>query len=489
MGLRSLFTSANHQELQLGVALFKDSMHFVLCRQQQLVSVQTCTVDGVKQWATVLQQQIAKMNASGAAVHLVVSDDVTKSLQVEPPAVAPADRAQALPFLVKELVSQPPQNIVVDGVETAKGDRLQCYVVQKAQILALAEACDAADAELISVQAEEMIWAQVMPQTPSQMLLCSHGDGNPLLLAFQQQHPCLQRELRGFHAPFAQDDLQLDGLALELQRSLDYLSSQLRKTPLNQVFVCCDSDDDQILANAITERLNIKAQPLPVADAQLTVSGQYLAYAVAQAAAAGQPFSHNLYPAYLKPKKIRLTLPRTFALSGAVFAVLLGYGLWSQWQLQQIEDQTDQLTQSLAQSKQLVAQKKAQLDSLQPNLGLLESLALKQQRVENLQQLMVLVASHDIHLNAGYAGVMMDLAKAARNDIALSHIRVFGKHVELQGQTTSVSAVPNWVQSFESFQALSGRDFGHFDLSRDEQGRLNFSLLAQPKQAQAEVRR
>ncbi|MGT0149794.1 hypothetical protein ACT691_10260 [Vibrio metschnikovii] len=56
--------------------------------------------------------------------------------------------------------------------------------------------------------------------------------------------------------------MQLDGLALELQRSIDYLSSQLKGVALHQLKVCCDDEDHTQLVAALNERLNVKASPL-----------------------------------------------------------------------------------------------------------------------------------------------------------------------------------------------------------------------------------
>ncbi|POB69223.1 MSHA biogenesis protein MshI, partial [Vibrio vulnificus] len=111
--------------------------------------------------------------------------------------------------------------------------------------------------------------------------------------------PMFQRTIRSVFPPLtgeAASALQLDGLALELQRSIDYLSSQIKGVSLNQLKICCDEEDHAELVSALNERLSANASVL---DEEGRLSGNIVVDCAAQLGMA----EINLYPEHLKPKK------------------------------------------------------------------------------------------------------------------------------------------------------------------------------------------
>jgi len=113
------------------------------------------------------------------------------------------------------------------------------------------------------------------------MLLTHNKSAEFKLLAFSEDRLHLNRSLRGIMAPLTGDNansFQLDSLALELQRSLDYLSAQLHGVNINHLYFRCDDEDDAILASELQNRLGVKVASLVVDEPRVFRSGELLAW-------------------------------------------------------------------------------------------------------------------------------------------------------------------------------------------------------------------
>ena len=75
---------------------------------------------------------------------------------------------------------------------------------------------------------------------------------------------CFTRALRGFsRLTEGQVEVELlDSLALELQRSLDYLTSQLKLPEAAQLWVACEGADLAALVRHLDQQFAIKVQAL-----------------------------------------------------------------------------------------------------------------------------------------------------------------------------------------------------------------------------------
>ncbi|MBF4290777.1 MSHA biogenesis protein MshI, partial [Vibrio anguillarum] len=110
--------------------------------------------------------------------------------------------------------------------------------------------------ELGKVIPEDEVWARSAGDLEHFLLLQRSKNSSFKFDAFVDQKCCFQRTMRGVVSPItgvASSVLQLDGLALELQRSIDYLSSQLKGASLHQLKVLCDGEAQQELVDALNE--------------------------------------------------------------------------------------------------------------------------------------------------------------------------------------------------------------------------------------------
>lgn len=428
-------------------------------------------------WTTAIAQLINTHQLNGCRIRLVLGHGLYQSLVIDKPALPRHELASALPFLVKDLVTEPPANLVADGFAEPIKDRLQVLVAQRSVVQQLVLACLANGCEPELITVDEVVLGQVTAEKQSQLILHSRQHSGLHLTAFKQQVMCFQRQLRGFSQPLTgleQADLQIDGLALELQRSLDFLSAQLRDAPIAQVLVSCDSDDNEQLADALRQRLNVPVATVSGAPAELTDFDTRVAWA----AQLQQPLL-NLYSDSLKPQSNWLTLPNLvagWAVGAVVIASLAGWQSWQEYRA----------TQLLAQQQARLTQKQTELDNAKAALArhLPSELKVKlsgelEQHLAAKQATLRAIAMHDNSLQAGYATMLQQLAQAASQDISVSRIHVQGQQLDLEGVARHPNAVPGWLQSFAQYPQLADRRFEVMSLGRNEENRVTFMLHAQ----------
>ncbi|KDM92808.1 PilN domain-containing protein [Photobacterium galatheae] len=428
-------------------------------------------------WVQALDSLIVQHQLAGSRIRFVLGHGLYQSLTIDKPALPRQELASALPFLVKDLVSEPPANLVADGYDEPLKNRLQVFVTERKQIQRLVLASLALGCEPELITADEVVLGELTDANQSQLVLHGRLQSGLQLTAFKQQIMCFQRQLRGFRQPLMGDEtssLQMDGLALELQRSLDFLSAQLRDMPIAQVLVSCDSEDDTLLADALRQRLSVPVVAVSKAPSGLA---DYDAR-VAWAALAHQPLL-NLYHDSLKPQSRWLTLPN-LAASWAIGGVLLAsFAGWQSWQEYRVSAQ-------LAQEQARLSQKQTELETAKAALArhLPSELKVKlsgdlAQRLAAKQATLKAIAMHDKSLQAGFASLLRQLAQAASPDISVNRIHLQGDKLDLEGVARTPNAVPNWLQGFSHYPQLTNRGFEVMSLGRNEQNIVTFKLHAQ----------
>ncbi|MEJ2763879.1 PilN domain-containing protein [Photobacterium sp. MCCC 1A19761] len=447
-----------------------------MCDQQAAVTLEerVATLTGL----------IARHQLDGAQFRLVLGHGLYQSMLIEKPDLPRDEYPTALPFLVKDLVNESPASLVADGFPAPLKERLQVFVTGRDQVMQFVRACTDAGGTVALITAEEVVWGQLTSPTLNQLVMHRRYQGNLQLTAFQGQEMCFQRLLRGFPVPLLSPSegdemataLQLDSLALELQRSLDFLSAQLRDTPITQLLIACDDEDDDALAAALRQRLSVAVHA--VTPVEPTLAGN--AARIAQAALTA-PLDRgiNFYSDTLKPQ-IRLMTLQNVVLSWLLGVVVIGsLAGWLGWQnyhqaqllaaektrLQAKQDELDRAKVALA--KHIPSQLKVEV------AGELE------QHLAARQATLAAIEMHDDSLKVGYAGMLQQLSQAASRDISVQRIRVSGQQMDLEGMARTPDAVPNWLQAFQAHPALVERRFEQMTLGRDERNVVTFALHAE----------
>ncbi|KJY82038.1 MSHA biogenesis protein MshI [Vibrio galatheae] len=427
-------------------------------------------------WQELLLKTLRDAKVTNIALKVVLHANIYQTFQIDKPNIPQDELKSALPFLVKDLISEKVADIVADSSPLSVNNKLQVYVVPRAIVTGLYSSLHAMNIELDSVLVEDEVWGHSAGDEISTFLLLQRSkQGQYRISAFADSQCAFQRTIRGVMAPLtgvASSALQLDSLALELQRSIDYLSSQMRGISLHQLRVCCDEEQQQELIASLAESLSVKVSAL-------SEQGQESGALLAASANKLTQTDINLFPDELKPQKEYFTL-QNVALGWLLSVVVIGLGFaglkYQQAQLEkelqsyqtqeaELKQQAERLTQRLAKHKP-TAEKVAAVARLKVEV------AAKRRSLQALNDI-------DESQQLGYSGVMRSLAQLGRNDISLSSITINATTLDLKGLAREAKAIPNWVNQFKSEINLVGRTFEKLKISRNDQNIITFELKTQ----------
>ncbi|MCG3730088.1 MSHA biogenesis protein MshI [Vibrio cincinnatiensis] len=425
-------------------------------------------------WSQALINALKTANVKGAVIDLVLHSQLYQSYQIDKPLIAREEWPSALPFLLKDLINEKPAEVVADAYPLSGNNKVQAYVITKKVILEIAELLQNLGCQLGRVLPEQEVWANSSAPLTQFLLLQRNNAGSFKFDAFVEQRCYFQRTLRGVVAPItgvASAGLQFDSLALELQRSIDYLSSQLKGMALHQLKVCCDGEDHAELVAALNERLNVKVSTLAEEEPQ-PLSGIVLAHY-----AQFVPIDAlNFYQSHLKPKKDYFSLATVSSVLVGVMVLMLAVAAVYQYQVMKLEEQVKLAEQqSTALSSQLSALKEQKARHL-PSSHKVAAAARMKKEIAAQQASLNSINQFDHAQREGYSGVMEALAKLARRDISLTQIDIDPQRFDIQGLAREAKVIPYWIEQFQQELHLVGRSFERLIIGRDENDIVTFEL-------------
>lgn len=192
-------------------------------------------VNGPHEWARATTELFAQHGLAKSKVRVALGASLYQQIQIDKPAVPDAEMAGALPWAVKDFVNEPVLQLAMDYVDLptppAGSPRINVICVPKSRIQLVADAVNGV-ATLDAIVSDELAMTALYEEDQTVRMLLWQPRGQELqLLVFHRGGLCFSRQLRGFAAltgPREPDIEQLDGLALELQRSIDYLAGHLK---------------------------------------------------------------------------------------------------------------------------------------------------------------------------------------------------------------------------------------------------------------------
>ncbi|MGF1755290.1 MSHA biogenesis protein MshI [Vibrio makurazakiensis] len=427
-------------------------------------------------WEGALKTLLTSEVLNSPSLRVVLSSHYYQTYQIDKPEMPEEEWPVALPFLLKDLITERVTDIVADAIALPTANKLQVYVLPKKVLDKILTIAASSQMVLESIVPEDEVWGHSAGELGNFMLLQRSSKENFKIGAFVENTMCFQRTIRNVVPPLtgvASSGLQLDGLALELQRSIDYLSSQLKGAQLHQLKICCDEEDETELAEALNERLSSKVAKL-IEDTRKE-SGNL----IADLSASIDDFQINLYPKHLKPKKEYFTLTNIVASWVAMSVMLLiSYG-YIVYQQSHIDSKLASAQQELSQLNNELNENRAKLAKHKPSPEKIAAIARLKRDITSKKGALQAVAQYDDSDQIGYSGVMTALAKLGRNDISLSKIYMDNRTLDLSGYASSAGVVPNWVSQFQEDLNLVGRVFEELKISRNEDDVITFELYSQ----------
>jgi len=199
--------------------------------------------------------------------HIVLSSKQNQIVQTDKPSVPDEDINGAVKWQIKDLVSIPPENMIVDyfdGVKMSSGvDKINVVCAERAELALYVEQLSKYPIAMKSITVEEFAFASLCPiEDDARVMLCKQPNEDMLLLIVKQGALYFQRRLRGLDqiANKSEDELNMgviDSLSLEIQRSTDYFERQLKQAPIRSIDVLVPMKNEAFLARRLAENTNV----------------------------------------------------------------------------------------------------------------------------------------------------------------------------------------------------------------------------------------
>lgn len=177
---------------------------------------------------------------------LVLPPERYMVLQIDKPAVPASELSLALPWAVKDLVSLPDTDLVVDYLDLPSHSlsqvaKINVVVSSKNWLKEWAVLFTQAKLQLHSIQPEEWLGRNLLAKKSHAVMLVSHQAGQEVAIQIiQNGQVSFSRRLRGFSRldELSLEELQsgiFDNFLLELQRSIDFFEGQLKQAPVREI--------------------------------------------------------------------------------------------------------------------------------------------------------------------------------------------------------------------------------------------------------------
>ncbi|MBV7297986.1 MSHA biogenesis protein MshI [Enterovibrio paralichthyis] len=441
--------------------------------EQGHAQIDTLSVTQSDPWTTALQL-LKRHGITKTDVQLVLGHGLYQSLLIDEPGLSDEDKRAALPFKLKDFIADTPSDVVADGFSLPIANRFQAFVCHKLPLIQFSQALEKSQCRLTLVSLEDVVLRHWTQLDKTEMVLSRDCHGLIQLAVFHQGKLCFQRQIRGLMLDSMQMlPLVVDDLALEIQRSLDYLRSQLKAAQLSALVVSVEGIDDTELAFQLSSRLSVTVRPQ-----QMFSQGNHYEHIAKTALGRDISPDINLFHDDLAPKAPLLTFDKMLLVWGLTALLLVLVAAYQQWQHTQSEQLLKIANNELQAAQRLSDELNAQLKLHLPSPSLANDIRDAEAALVSKRQALNAVRQHDASLQKGYADTFRALAALSRPDVSVSEIAVSQQAMDIKGLASTPSSVPAWLQTFSTHPPLAKRTFEEMALTRDEKNRLQFSLVS-----------
>ncbi|MBB3168768.1 MSHA biogenesis protein MshI [Simiduia aestuariiviva] len=210
--------------------------------------------------AQLLGERVKSLNLAGVGCNLVLEPEHYQLFMMEAPKVPDEELREAIKWKVKDLINFPLEEAVIDVMPLPEdcgreGQKLVYAVVAKREFIkpAIAAVLDA-KLTLNSIDIDEMSarnLALAAAPGPRGVALVHINEGQGAMTLVKEDCLYLSRSFALKYQGGLLDDLPVEALILELQRSFDYYERQLGQVPPAQICLF----GEHVTADKITEEL------------------------------------------------------------------------------------------------------------------------------------------------------------------------------------------------------------------------------------------
>ncbi|RJG49969.1 hypothetical protein [Motilimonas pumila] len=251
----------------LGIYLRPDYVALAVFEGGQLVSNKSVSIPSSEQWLTSISQLVSETGAKKLPVSLAISPHFYQQLQVDKPNVPNDELASALPFAIKDLITESVFELAIDYYDVPPvpmmTEKVTVVYSQKSIIQKAVDVMAELDLPINNIATEELALTNLMTAEKETQMLIHQVQGDDVVVSIVRDNMLyFSRKIRGFQALGQQveplDTFLMDGLGLELQRSLDYVIGQLKIADVSKILLAVPGESGDLIASNLSETLDRK---------------------------------------------------------------------------------------------------------------------------------------------------------------------------------------------------------------------------------------
>lgn len=239
-------------------------------------------LEGQQAFAEWLRNAVASLDLKGMPCNAVLAPEDYAVLFTEAPQVADDELRDAMRWRIKDLSPVPVDQAVLDVFRLPEDagnvgrNRVFTVVARQQAVEELVALIDSAGLKINAVDVPELclrnLAAHCAQASRSVMLVRLQGDKS-LVTAVCNGNVYLNRQFHFYYNGQTIAAVDADSLALELQRSVDYLQHQLRQPPPSHIFLLAEGLRHNDIPASLHESFSAVVSPLNIADLLATPAG------------------------------------------------------------------------------------------------------------------------------------------------------------------------------------------------------------------------
>lgn len=260
------------KKTEIKISLYLGNTQLVICHQQEgkITLLAKKSLNSEVQWNEVFLALVTEYQLLGCQVSVVLGREYYQTFDIEKPNVEASELLASLPFSIKDLVAESVFDLVVDyydmPFQQRKGEQITVICLPKQRVFTIRDMILGAGCKLDGITIEELALTQLLGEHNEANILLSQQNNELVLTVVKEGQLYFTHRVRGFNdllaLPLAEvESALLDGLSLEIQRALDYISSQLRINAIGVLYIALVCPDIKELAEKLGSYLIRNVQP------------------------------------------------------------------------------------------------------------------------------------------------------------------------------------------------------------------------------------
>lgn len=434
-----------------------------------------------------LLERYERLNLKGQPVQLVLSPALTEHVTIDRPDLPAEEIRSALRWSLKDLVKISGSDLLADyyqpAVQVSGTKKINVLAASRRRVGPLVELLDEWGLEPQGIISQDLALTQWLEADERSLLLYENTGEKPQLEIIAEQQLVVSRRLGrtpAIKSIAADNNDDAEALALEVQRSQDYYSGQLRQAPLAELQLAAEHDNLTGLGEVLAAQLGLQARILPypewVSDLRAGDYSDLLALSGLSWLTGNPAYRLNLFDESVLPEQPVLSLGRVALVLALVIVVLLGWRGLVSWETRQLVSEREQLQSEQQSVQEEVRELSRQVAAQQVDTELENEIARLERHIQQRRELLRELRRRGQVEEFDYAALFRDLVAVHIEGIWLTRIQQRENQLTLRGKTLSASALPRWLENFEQGQVLGDRQFAVVELERDSRSVLNFAL-------------